>query len=446
MLKLNYKLTSVPSVLLLAQLSSLLIYLNLNIVNVGEKGTALPLLATYVGISILIFLIIFLQRQLFFRLHLFVFLLFLIWITIRVTIDLSDMEQLKAITVATSGGLLLFYLMGAAFNISYVYFQEKSSKILLGLIILLFLFLMVILLSSLLTRLRSDIFFITGAEDSYQRSGYFLSIMFIIFSVIFLAFSSKHSGFYGRRLEFVFWFSIYTTSTVIALISSQSFGSNSATAVITGIFILTLITLLLMRKPRLRSLHGEGRLVFPFGKQVIRGIFVLGVIGVSSFLILLTLLVQVTDFDIMNTRMLGFGSGHNSSLISRIDIFLQFGIPQMVYARLLGNMNVAYLTTGNAGTTLHSFFPFILANLGLVGLSIALYFFFMIFRQLFRIAKRNSSPHSSLIQALITLYFIKSLMFLLVIANISTGVTWPVIWFTVGFISQPFGFKSRVRA
>ena len=111
---------------------------------------------------------------------------------------------------------------------------------------------------------------------------------------------------------------MYATSTIVALISSQMFGSNSATVVITGVFMLTLITLLLMRKPRLRYLHGEGRLVFPLGKQVMRRLFVFGVIGVASFLILLALLVQVTDFDIMNTRILGYGSGISSSLVSRI--------------------------------------------------------------------------------------------------------------------------------
>ena len=43
----------------------------------------------------------------------------MLWLAIRITVDLSDMEYLRKITVATSGGILLFYMLGAFLGISY---------------------------------------------------------------------------------------------------------------------------------------------------------------------------------------------------------------------------------------------------------------------------------------------------------------------------------------
>lgn len=91
------------------QLILLFSYLGMNIQNVGEMGIALPLLAGFVGISGLLVFNQVIRLALVLRLHLFVFLLLISWVALRVIIDLGDMNHLKQLTVATTGGILLFF-------------------------------------------------------------------------------------------------------------------------------------------------------------------------------------------------------------------------------------------------------------------------------------------------------------------------------------------------
>jgi hypothetical protein len=448
MLRRNLEYSGVPSSLILAQLISILFYLNANIVTVGEPlGTALPLLAVYIVLSGAIFTFLLSQKVLFFRLHFFVFLVFLAWIALRVINDLGDLEYLKQITIATTGGVLLFFLAGAFFNMAYVRLQEETTKTAVHKFVLLtFLTLIIYLIVNLFSRMREDIFLIADlhGDADYQRSGNFLSISFIMVSAIFVSLMSSCSVINKKKLKLIFWFLVYSLSTLLALISSQLFGSNSATAVMMGIYILTVVTVLLMRNRKLQRLHADRSLAFPFSKQMLRLLYRFGIVTVTLLIIIFFVLVQQTNFDVTSTRLLGFGSNTNDSLTSRFDILILTGADQMGYAPLLGNMNVAYLVTGNTGTTLHSFFPFILANLGLLGLLISLSFFFLVFQQLFNLAKLDLRPERSVAHHLATFYFILILLFLLLFANLTVGVTWPVIWFAVGFISQPFGFRGRI--
>lgn len=447
MLSHNLKFSNVPSFLILAQLTTILVYLNANILNIGEgRGVALPLLAAYVGLSVLVFMLLWSQKVLFFRFHFLLFMIFLAWIALRVIIDLGSLERLKAITIATTGGMSLFYLAGAFFNVTYVTLQDKfrttsAHKLLL----ITCLALTAHLLINLLSRTRKDIFLIADLDGGYQRSGNFLSISFIIASAILVSLISAQTKQRNNRIGFLVSFLVYSAIALLALITSQLMGSNSASAVVSGIFILSLIAIILLRNRKLRRLHAEGRLALPLGEYALRILVRGGFIAVVFLILLLTLLVQATNFDITSIRLLGFGAGTNTSLTSRFDILIQTGASQMGYAPLFGNMNVAYLVTGSAGRTLHSFFPYILANLGLVGLMISLAFFAMIFRQLYRLVKKDSVASGSLNNAIMMLYFMFILSFLLMFANLAVGVSWAVMWFAVGFISRPFGFKVRLK-
>ncbi len=438
----NLKYFSVTSVLIAAQFTAILVYLNENIVNVGEIGAALPLLAAYFGLSGIIFIFLWFQKAIFFRLHFFVFLFFIAWIALRVAIDLGELEYLKAITIATTGGILLFYLAGAFFNMAYVRLQENPEKKAVHIfIIIIYLLLTIYSFFNLLSRSRGDIFFIDDFDGDYQRSGNFISISFVAVSVIFSSLLSSWTGVNKDKIKIFFWFLIYTVIAKILLLGSQLIGSNSATAVIIGIYILTVISVMLMKNRKLKRLHTEGLIAFPFSKNLMKLLIFFVVIGIALLVTLIYIFIQVTNFDIANIRLLGFGSGSNTSLASRFDILMQTGVDQMSHAPLLGDMNVAYIITGNSGTTLHSFFLYIFANLGLVGLIVVLAFFMLIFQQLFRICKFEFRRDGSFIRALTILYFMAILMFFLLFANLAVGVTWIVIWFMVGFISQPFSFK-----
>src|SRR5690554_5555276 len=213
-------------------------------------GTAVPLLAAYVGLSAVIFFVLWLQRRLYIRFSLFFFLLLITWVATRVIIDLGDLEYLKQITVATTGGMLLFYLLGAFFGISYQSVLVQSEKtFFLKFFIFLFLCLMVWMLYNFSQRLHPRLFYLLGVDGSYQRSGNFLSISFIVVSFFYLTLVLQRIGKKIILLGVLFWLFIYTASTLMALVGSQLFGSNSATAVILGVYLITLVmTLILPRK------------------------------------------------------------------------------------------------------------------------------------------------------------------------------------------------------
>jgi hypothetical protein len=434
-------------ILVLTQPLALLLYLNANIANVGEAGVALPVLAAYMVLSAVMFAMLWFHKNLLIGIHSFVFLTFVLWIAVRVIIDLGELEQLKAITVATTGGILLFYLIGALFSVSYFHILKYPQyTIVCSLVVLFFGGLMLFLLSSLLPRLREDIFYIAGANSAHQRPGNLLSISFIMVSAILLALSCRQAGCKSEALKFFFWIAVYSASAVTALISAQLIGSNSATAVVGGIFILTFMFLLLMRSRRLRQYYADGKLALPLSKHVLTAAVGFALFGLVALFLLIAALVWSTGSDITSTRLLGFGAGTNTSVSTRIEILVETGVDQLSYAPLLGNMNVTFLTTGSEAATLHSFFLFIIANLGVVGLILALVLFILVFRQLLRTAKNEADAKNSLEHALINLYCICVLLFLLVFANLTVGVSWAVLWFTLGFISQPFRFESRMNA
>lgn len=441
------KYSSLLTALALLQATSLLFYLNVNIVNVGAMGTALPVLVAYVGLSVFLVTFLWLQKILYVRLHLFLFFLLVAWIAFRIVVDMGDMEYLKQITIATTGGILLFYVSGALLGASYQNVVMKSKKAKLeNLILFLFFCFMIWMLYEFSQRLHSRLFYLTDLDGAYQRPGNFLSISFIVASYFYLLIVLKRAGIQVSALSGFFWLVIYTLSALMALVGSQLFGSNSATAVIMGVYLITLVMALIVPRKRLWLSYLKRNLALPWSKRLINRLFFMALIGLLFFVIVLIIVVSVTGFDITNLRLLGFGSVTNTSIQSRIEILTKFGETQLSYAPLFGNINVAYLTTGNAGRTLHSFFPYVMANLGLVGLSVVLTLFSTVLMQLYKGGKiKAGGGIASYQENMIAIYSIFVLLYLIFFANLATGVSWAVLWFTLGFISKPFGFKQNEK-
>jgi hypothetical protein len=138
---------------------------------------------------------------------------------------------------------------------------------------------------------------------------------------------------------------------------------------------------------------------------------------------------------------MGYGSGENTSLSSRFDILFDVGIDQIAYAPVFGNINVAYLTSGNAGRTLHNFLPNIMAELGLIGLLIVLLLLFYTFRLLLQQIRIKTGSMEGFKQVIISIWLYFTLIFLFVYANFTVGKSWPVMWFVVGFVSISFRRK-----
>lgn len=432
--------------LVLLQLLTILSYLWTNIVNVGEGSAYLILLAAYVSLSTLAFLLRLTEEKLFIRASFFIFILLLIWIVTRIVIDLDDLRLLKALTVATTSGIFLFYIVGAFFHVTYCYLLNGSRGTATLLFSVLFSFSLIVLLAAILTlQKRADIFLVGHIDGTYQRPGNFLSIFFMMQSVLLLALLVKLSKVCLKRWCFSFWLIAYSTITLAALYSAQLFGSNSATAVISGVSVLTLTALLLMRHTRLSGYRAFGSLSLQFFGSIIKCTVWYGFVALSLLFSFVGMLVWWIEFDIMNTNLFGFGSGSINSLTSRWEILVNTGPEQLNYAPFLGNMNVAFLTTGDSGRTLHSLFPFVLANLGFIGLAIVLAFFAFVLRNQYRSIKTKCASQGLSSEAVLSLYLLSLLLFLLVFSNMSVDLFWIVLWFAVGLISQPFRFCLPVR-
>jgi hypothetical protein len=432
------------TILGLAGIVALLVYLFENISNVGSAGTALPLLATFFVCSVLVSFWLFLKRTFYVRIHLILFFLFIAWIALRVVIDLNDLERLKAITVATTGGIVLFYLAGAFVGLVFHQAFAQSRKIIffIGLLVA-YLGLLITLHMHLGERLREDIFLIDDLDGAYQRPGNFLSISFTVISFMVFSFALRRIAGEMSRLMYAFILLLYTAQMFLALVASQLFGSNSATLVVFGMFFITVTMILVINNKTLYSRYAHNKLRHLWSKRVFKRLAQFVGVSIALVVLLCSVVIWVTGFDLMSIRFFGFGSGSNSSLISRIEILMNTGLDQLAYAPIFGNMNVAYYTTGSSGRTLHTFLPYVMANLGIVGFFMVLALFGFVIRQLMReVAARNTGNFfNDFFLANLALYSICIFMFLFLFANIATGVTWSVLWFTLGLVSKPFGFR-----
>ncbi|NLW06061.1 MAG: hypothetical protein GX029_12685 [Pseudomonadaceae bacterium] len=257
--------------------------------------------------------------------------------SLRVVVDLGDMEHLKQLTIVTTGGMLLFFLVGSFARQAL----DKLSQATLGrlypkLLLLFFVLVSLAVFISFKSRLldRPDIFYIEGVEGGYQRPGNFLIMLFIMASFAYLALAAH--PFTKGFSRFTIWLGIYTLGLVLALISSQMIGSNSATANLLAIYMMTSVISLLALSKRIRRRFNQGSLSLPLSKFALKRIFFYscGTLFVALFLAIIA--IQVTGFELSKTRAFGFGSGSNTSVNSRFDILLETGSAQLGHAPFFG--------------------------------------------------------------------------------------------------------------
>ncbi|HFG2180017.1 TPA: hypothetical protein ACGF8R_003561, partial [Vibrio cholerae] len=101
------------------QIMVFIFYFYFNIINIGEEGQKIELLMFFVAITIVMFFLRSFNEEVVIKIHLLLFLMLIIWISIRVLTDKDDLDFLKQITIATTGGMFLFYCLGVALSISF---------------------------------------------------------------------------------------------------------------------------------------------------------------------------------------------------------------------------------------------------------------------------------------------------------------------------------------
>lgn len=437
---LSFKKTNIKQLPFTLQIILIISYLTINIINTGKMGSGLVLLAGFVAIAGLDVFIKLTKGHLRIKLHFFIFLLFVAWLSFRVIVDLQDLDHLKQLTVATTGGVLLFFLLGTFTRgtLDNINSNRQINKFLQLMLVICF---FVIFIKYKNRLVRTDIFLIDGLNDDYQRPGNFMIILFLLSSCLHLSIVASFIN--SKFINLLVWLSIYSFGMLCLLISSQMIGSNAATANILAFYLMTIVISFLGFNKTIRTKFLTGKLALPLSKTSLKKIIKYSSILIAFGIIAVIIVIQIANFDLSKTRVFGFESGENSSVTSRFDILKETGMDQMGYAPLFGNINVAYLVTGNAGRTLHNFIPNIIAELGFIGLIIILVLFIFIIKILLNRVKNGVKLKDTFSQTIINFWLLFLLLFLFLYANISVGKSWAVMWFFLGFAVSVFETKNN---
>jgi hypothetical protein len=94
---------------------------------------------------------------------------------------LGDLEALKQITIGTTGGMLLFYLLGMLLR-EALNWDGKNFRLKFFIVGLSYLIYACWTFDYYLSIKRPDLFLIFDPDGSYQRPGNFMSISFIVLS------------------------------------------------------------------------------------------------------------------------------------------------------------------------------------------------------------------------------------------------------------------------
>lgn len=429
-------------------LSSLLIYLFVNIKLISEGSPALAVLVLSVLLGgFLIVLEMLLKQNMYIKKSFLFLILFFTYFIVNSTLNRPN--DLKALLLATSGGIILFYILGSLVSTNLLYVRERilNSNQFLNMfnffyIVLCFLFLALFLdtFATLMANVRTDLFLLADLDGMYQRPGAFLVISFFIYSFMtaFFLFVNKYAK-KSRLMVLVTFvlFGLYFLLTIGGMLLSQMIGSNNTLVNLGGLLFATTIFYIFINFIEPENLLSRIKLnikkifLSKLGSKLFVSIFV----SLFVVLVLLVGLINFFDIDLDQFRIFSFGSGEISSVSSRLALWDNFFI-HFDYNPIFGNMAVDALTTGK-GSYVHSFIATLITHLGIVG-------FILFFIYLFVAIKEKLKNSNNLyVNNLITLYSLIVFAGIFTIASFGTFVTWAPLWFLLGLIFPPIVFKNR---
>lgn len=413
------------------------IYFKLNMRNIGLGGNGLEYLFLFILISFFILIrnIIKYQKLLILRSTIYLF-LFLFYLIIRLILDFSSLEILQAYTIGTSGGVIIFYLIGALVSviinqIKNNYLEKKEYYRKYTQIFIIYLILtstsLISIFMDLFLNLRDDIFLIKDLRGAYQRPAAFLTISYLIIATIYI----KHISI-SQSGNNIFIFILFLLYSIFSIIIAQMIGSNNATFLISLIFLIIIMILAMCLSKVFKNYLSLKTLSI---RRISAGkffwIFIPSFISITLFLIgLLLTWINYYFIDLTTTRFGGFGTGEEQSLAPRLELIRDYFIIHFEFAPFFGNMNVDCLTTG-CGTYVHSVLLKTLTHTGLLGFVLLLLYFQCAIKELFK-SSRSINQHSLFEFNIVILgsFFIFLAVFL--IGNIGTSFVWPVLWFSMG--------------
>jgi len=424
-------------------LSLFIAYFFINIKELWEGSPALGLLYSAVLIgSFMVVLQILLAKKVIIRKSFFVIILFFTYFIFRIVVDTQNADMLKALTIGTNGGMILYYISGALVGFSFLNIKKTitNSKqlqniysILIFILVAIFSFFYFDLLVNLLSLQREDIFLISGGSN-YQRVGSFMLMTFIILFhfIMLMLIDFKYKN---RLTKFLYLKSIIWNFTLIisALLFSQLIGSNNAFVNLMILLIVFSIVIMLVMSKKSIFILSNYNILNIFRGEIVKRIYFHIFIAILVIALLLFLLIAIYDIDINRFRILGFGTEGATSVNTRLELWNNFFI-HLDYSLLLGNMMVDTHTTGT-GSYVHSFIASLLTHLGLFG-------FLLFFVYLFFAIKENMISYN-----IYYLKFFDNIVFaysfllfagIFLVASASVYFSWTPIWFLFGLIFPQF--------
>jgi len=408
----------------------------------GSEGILFLIVTVLVGLSLL-FVSIDNKSKIFVKHYFFWFCLFYAYMLLRIVLDLKTKEKLFEYTVTTTGGSLLFFILGIIFSVAIDRIRmlgyEKKKYLLFFLRgcrlyqLVIFVFLIVVFLA-FFQRLRSDIFLIVGIQGAYQRAGNFLIINYLLSSFIYILSLYYRSNLPSFRL-LSFDFTVFLVITCFSIVIAQMMGSNMATGVIGVISVNNIVFHFTAFNEKYRNKY----IKLKRSKQFFRGrmgrkLFLHAVI--FTIFIAFIIGVYLVNINVNSLRIFGFGKVN--PLAGRLVSWGNF-TNHFMYSPITGNMNVHILLTG-PGSYVHSFIGSLLTHTGVVG--------FILFSVFYSVAVYSKLNEKSLdcfnnYNYLINSYSLICLTVLMFFSVIGTFFIWIPIWFSWGFYLSPVSLKQR---
>lgn len=434
-------------VLLHAAIFSLFTYFFINIYAFRSDSHAFLLLPFFIIASVIFSSIEFYKcKKILINKSFYLLVFFWVWLVVRISHDVNDIEVLLGYTVKTSSGILLFYFMGSCISI-YTGFvkrkcvsNEQLSYFFMLFVVSLSIFVFIGLLfivNDFSSFLRDDVFLLVDHGGMYQRAGIFLSIIFIIycaFVCIFVFFSIKKNSNSTIILMNVLVFVLFSVNACNGFYLAQMIGSNNSAVCVSGIMFTTVffyVFLLLLNKS-----NSE----FSLGYNIFNKFLYNGSIAsfFSLFWLFIVLFIGINFYDIWfdDLRLFGFG-GKNNSLISRYELLTSNLWVHLSSINLFfGDFAIGH-RTADEGSYIHSLILSILTNLGIFGLSIFVLYIAFAVKEKFIYLKVNYY------RQIFAIYEVMLFLGIMLIACIFTFLSWSVIWFVLGMLFPAVYFKEN---
>lgn len=437
----------VPLIYLSFLLFHKFLFVNIMTLDIGNKGgqgaAGLPLLLLSIIIAILIICYFFrcIRMDVYKKSFLYLFVYFC-YFALRILIDTQNTQTLKTYTIATTGGIILYYGLGVLFgllifllhNIQFDFrISIKYRAVLFFVYLMINLFSIMGCFSSVSSIVRVDILGLEGGAN-YQRIGNFLIMNTVLLSLLYFNnfIYLMHIRFLFKKLYLIFIFFAYFVYSVLIIVFSQLVGSNNGFVTCCGvlflsvslhifIFILQKTKFVLLYRIKLRSFF-RGGAFSKFLKSIL--------ISLLFLLFSIVAVVLKLGIDISKMRIFGYGESSTGlgSLTSRFELLSNF-YTHFSVSPFWGCVNADVITTGD-GTYVHSFILSMLTHMGILGFGVFVVFFIQAMFEYFY-------KDFNLYDAYKAVYEIFLLLGVGTIAIIAVFFTWVPIWFLFGLLFKP---------